>query len=78
MSDKFDVTFTCPAGGLRCVVTVVLNSDGTQSVTSEGGVATATVSADGLTKLAATEVVDTSMGDDRPNNYARYHYCPTG
>ena len=61
MSDKFDVTFTCPAGGLRCVVTVVLNSDGTQSVTSQGGVATATVSADGLTKLAAAEVVDTSM-----------------
>ena len=52
MSDKYDVTFTCPAGGLRCVVTVVLNSDGTQSVTSEGGVATAAVSAAGLAKLA--------------------------
>ena len=61
MSDQFDVTFTCPVEGLRCVVTVVLNSDGTQSAMSKGGVATATVSDDGLAKLIASSPVDTSM-----------------
>ena len=32
--DLYDATFTCPAGGVPCVVTVVLNYDGTTTVTS--------------------------------------------
>ena len=59
--DLYDATFTCPADGVRCVVTVELNYDGTNTVTSVGGAATATVSADGTLKLTATGSVDMSM-----------------
>ena len=59
--DLYDATFTCPAEGLPCTVTVELNADGTTTVTSAGGMATATVSASGNGKLGASGSVDMSM-----------------
>ena len=45
--NAYDVTFGCPAGGVRCKVTAVLNYDGSTTVTSVGGQATVTNSDDG-------------------------------
>ena len=59
--DLWDATFTCPAGEVPCVVTVEQNYDGTNTVTSIGGAATATVSVRGTSKLDATGPVDMSM-----------------
>ena len=59
--DRFDATFTCPEDGVRCVVTVKQNYDGSNTVTSVGGAATATVSVRGALKLNATGSVDMSM-----------------
>ena len=49
------VTYTCPAEGVRCVVTVA--DDGT--VTSTGGAATAMITAQGYKKLYMSQIVDT-------------------
>ena len=60
--DMYDATFTCPAvAEVACVVTVELNYDGTNTVKSAGGAATAMVSAAGTLKLTATGSVDMSM-----------------
>ena len=59
--DLYDATFTCPAGGLPCMVKVDLNADGTNTVTSAGGMATAMISATGTMKLTASGSVDMSM-----------------
>ena len=59
--DLYDATFTCPAGGVPCMVRVDLNADGTTTVTSAGGMATAMVSASGNKKLDATGSVEMSM-----------------
>ena len=58
--DLFDANFECPEGGLPCVVRVDLNADGTTSVTSAGGLATATLSASADMKLGETGSVDMS------------------
>ena len=60
--DAGDVTFTCPVGGVRCVVTVTVTDDvdedgeetgtTTTTVTFLGGMAMASDSAAGKTKLA--------------------------
>ena len=56
--DAGEVTIACPAGGVRCVITVSPNVDedgeltGTSTVTFVGGMAMATDSAAGKTKLA--------------------------
>ena len=59
--DLYDVTFTCPAGGLPCMVTVALNADGTTTVTSAGGLTTAMLSETGTMKLTDSGSVDMSM-----------------
>ena len=59
--DLYDATFTCSADAeVSCMVTVELNYDGTNTVTSAGGAATAMVSAAGTSKLTATGDVDLS------------------
>ena len=58
--DVGDVTFTCPAGGLTCVVTVNVD-EGTTTVTSVGGMATATASEDGNKKLNVETTVETTF-----------------
>ena len=40
-ADIGEVTYSCPTGGLDCVVEVTTNDDGTHSATSTGGMATA-------------------------------------
>ena len=53
--DQYDATFTCPADGVRCVVTVA--DDGTAM--SVGGAATAMNSVPGNAKLEVPNAVDT-------------------
>ena len=53
--DQYDATFTCPAEGMSCEVTVA--DDGT--ATSVGGLATAMNSVPGNAKLAVENPVDT-------------------
>ena len=58
--DLFDANFECPEGGLPCIVRVDLNADGTTTVTSAGGLATAMLSASADMKLGVTGPVDMS------------------
>ena len=72
--DLYDATFTCPAGGLPCVVTVVLDRDGNTIVTSAGAMATVMISAAGTLRLAKPNDVDTKMMKEdgliiRPGTY---------
>ena len=55
--DQYDATFTCPAEGMSCEVTVA--DDGT--ATSVGGLATAMNSVPGNAKLEVSNDVDTGM-----------------
>ena len=54
-ADAGYVTFTCPPGGSACDVTVTMADDGTTTVMSVGGMATAMDSAAGTMKLAVEE-----------------------
>ena len=57
-ADAGYVTFTCPGpGGPSCDVTVTMADDGTTTVTSVGGMATAMDSAAGTMKLAVEAII---------------------
>ena len=55
-----DVTFACPAEGSSCEVTVAEADDGSTTVTSAGGMATAMTSASAEERLAALDELDTA------------------
>ena len=75
--DRGDANFACDAGGVPCALTVTVK-DGVASVTSNGGVATATNSATALSTIEAIAISDDLIPGASANTVApviplKYH-----